>query len=53
MLNGSSRPMCMRDHQLEYFGLNYLLNVIIGVVLAASINFVLYDRIVFNEKNYK
>lgn len=35
---------------LERVGINYLLNVIIGIILAAVLSFILYDKIVFNEK---
>ncbi len=35
---------------LEKAGVNYLLNVTIGIVLAAALSFILYDKIVFNEK---
>lgn len=35
---------------LEKVGVNYMLNVIIGIVLAAVISFILYDKLVFNEK---
>lgn len=35
---------------IEKFGFNYLLNVIVGIVVAAAMSFFLYDRIVFNKK---
>jgi len=35
---------------LEKVGINYLLNVTIGIMLAAALSFILYDKLVFNEK---
>ena len=34
---------------LEKEGVSYILNVVIGIVLFAMINFVLYDRVVFRK----
>lgn len=35
---------------LQYFGLYYLLNIAIGILAGAALNFVLSDRFVFKEK---
>lgn len=35
---------------LQYFGVYYLVNIAIGIVLGAALNFVLADRFVFKEK---
>jgi putative flippase GtrA len=35
---------------LEFYGLNYILNVCLGIGIAAIIDFILYDRIVFRRK---
>ena len=35
---------------LELYGLNYILNVCLGIGTAAIIDFILYDRIVFRRK---
>lgn len=35
---------------LELYGLNYILNVCLGIGTAAVIDFILYDRIVFRRK---
>jgi dolichol-phosphate mannosyltransferase len=35
---------------LDYMGVNYLANTIIGVLLGASINYVLSDKLVFNRE---
>jgi len=34
---------------LDYLGINYLINTLVGVLAGASINYVLSDRIVFNR----
>jgi putative flippase GtrA len=36
---------------LEKWGVNYLINVAIGIGIVASVNFVLYDKFVFARKN--
>lgn len=35
---------------LQYFGVYYLVNIAIGIVVGAALNFVLADRFVFKEK---
>lgn len=37
---------------LDYFGVNYLINTLIGVLTGAAINYVLSDRIVFNRETH-
>ncbi|NEQ46330.1 MAG: glycosyltransferase [Leptolyngbya sp. SIOISBB] len=36
---------------LDYFGVNYLINTLIGVLAGAAINYVLSDRLVFNRSH--
>ena len=36
---------------LDWLGVNYLLNTLVGVLLSASINYVISDRLVFKKKN--
>lgn len=33
----------------ELFRINYVLNVVIGIGLAATVNFILYDRFIFRR----
>ncbi len=35
---------------LQYFGVYYLINIALGIVVGAALNFVLADRFVFKEK---
>jgi len=34
----------------ELFGANYVFNVVIGIGLAATVNFILYDKFVFRRQ---
>jgi dolichol-phosphate mannosyltransferase len=35
---------------LQYLGVHYLINIAVGIVVGAALNFVLADRFVFKEK---